>query len=237
MGYQLPELQRSQEKTQEFLNMLLEDARQFLDVDTANGVQNFVAAMLPDESVYLSISCADCNEEIDKNLDNVKDAIEKMNELTDEDNLSKIKNLKGKEKTEAYTNFMNELKNLFIGTEVPVEPVEVKLEETAAASQEEEQRLPLQFQTKFPDLNHVIEFCHTYGKSDGVQSQLIKKDGEYYLWADFNKEVSEKEIITFVALIEEFEGVINYGEGFTEFLREHGEMLLREDAMKHLMTV
>lgn len=57
LGYNILELTQNREKTQEFLNLLLEKGKEVLGMPMEGSVQNFYGAFLPDKSLLLSISC------------------------------------------------------------------------------------------------------------------------------------------------------------------------------------
>lgn len=65
LGYDLTELTQNQERTQEFLDILVKKGKEVLGMNIENGVQSFYGTFLPDKSLLLSISCADIEEEMD----------------------------------------------------------------------------------------------------------------------------------------------------------------------------
>lgn len=59
MGYEISELTEDRERTQEFLNRLLEKGREVLGMKMDGIVQSFCGAFLPDKSLLLTISCGE----------------------------------------------------------------------------------------------------------------------------------------------------------------------------------
>ena len=57
LGYSLEDLTQDRERTEEFLNLLLNKGKEVLGLNTDNGIQGFYGAFLPDRSLMLSISC------------------------------------------------------------------------------------------------------------------------------------------------------------------------------------
>ena len=66
LGYDLAELTQNQERTQEFLDILVKKGKEVLGINIDNGVQSFYGTFLPDKSLLLSISCGDIEEELDE---------------------------------------------------------------------------------------------------------------------------------------------------------------------------
>lgn len=56
LGYTLEELMHDRDRTQEFLNLLLEKGQEVLGMQMENGIQSFYGAFLPDKSLLVSIA-------------------------------------------------------------------------------------------------------------------------------------------------------------------------------------
>lgn len=63
MGFTLEELNQSKEKTEEFLSLILEQAKDAVGINTENGIQEYEASILPNKTMLLSISCDDEEDE------------------------------------------------------------------------------------------------------------------------------------------------------------------------------
>lgn len=66
LGYDLTELTQNQERTQEFLDILVKKGKEVLGINIDNGVQSFYGTFLPDKSLLLSISCGEIEEELEE---------------------------------------------------------------------------------------------------------------------------------------------------------------------------
>ncbi|MCI8639012.1 MAG: adaptor protein MecA [Coprococcus sp.] len=59
LGYTLTDITHNKERTEEFLNMILEKGEEALGVDMEGEIQGFSGTFLPDGSLLLLISCGD----------------------------------------------------------------------------------------------------------------------------------------------------------------------------------
>ena len=59
LGYTLEELTQNRERTEQFLNLLLQKGKEVLGMEMNSGIQSFYGAFLPDRSLLLSISCGE----------------------------------------------------------------------------------------------------------------------------------------------------------------------------------
>lgn len=59
LGYTLTDITHNKERTEEFLNMILEKGEEALGVDMEGEIQGFAGTFLPDGSLLLLISCGD----------------------------------------------------------------------------------------------------------------------------------------------------------------------------------
>lgn len=61
LGYTLEDLTQNREKTEQFLNLLLQKGKEVLGMEMNSGIQSFYGAFLPDRSLLLSISCTEAD--------------------------------------------------------------------------------------------------------------------------------------------------------------------------------
>lgn len=66
LGYSLTDLTQNQERTREFLDILVNKGKEVLGMKIESGVQSFYGTFLPDKSLLLSISCADIDMEMNE---------------------------------------------------------------------------------------------------------------------------------------------------------------------------
>lgn len=64
LGYSLVELTQNRERTEEFLQLLVEKGEEALGISLTEGIQGFSGAFLPDGSLLLSISCGNREEAV-----------------------------------------------------------------------------------------------------------------------------------------------------------------------------
>lgn len=234
MGFELSELQTSKEKTDEFLNAILENGKKLFELDTKEGIKSFNATLLQNKTVFLSISCAGPDEEIDKSLDEINSDMQMIKELTSEENIKRLKELTGEQKAQEFGAFVAQLKKAFQKHNKPMEQIEIEFQKEEP---EEEKQSPLAYNIKFPSLDHAIDFCHYYDGVKGIKSSLFKHDDEFYLTADFEKDSKENELTDFVLRAEEFGGEFNTNPFLRTVMEEHGSCIIAKDALGALKKI
>ena len=78
MGFDLKELGEDNEQMEEFLNAVIADSKNYIEWNTENGVQNYIARALPSEQFLITISCTFQDVAIDRDLDQILADIEKQ---------------------------------------------------------------------------------------------------------------------------------------------------------------
>ena len=66
MGFDLKELGEDNEQMEEFLNAVIADSKNYIEWNTENGVQNYIARALPSEQFLITISCTFQDVAIDR---------------------------------------------------------------------------------------------------------------------------------------------------------------------------
>lgn len=234
MGFDMQELAQDREKTVDFLGRILEGAKNALGIELPDGIQSFTVQMLPDQSMLIVIACADIEKEIDKNMELLRKRIEAMNTLAASGKLEEIQKLEGQEKADAYNALMEEIEYLLTereeenigpgrtgdGISYPVQPL-ADGSQTGCC-------------VLFDSLDETIRFCNALKPKALVSSRLYKHQNQYYLFADFSENHSEKHAAGFLNLAGEFGGDIR-GDGVSEaFLKEHKLCMIADQAVEKL---
>ncbi len=230
MGYDLEELQTSQDKTREFLDALLENGKNLLELDISEGIKSFNATYLQNNTLFLSISCAEPEEEIDKSLDEIKEDMEEIFDMTSKDNIDRIKELKGEEKANEYSQFVEKLKTVFQNHNHPVEQVEVQFDSLRKNKQ-------MSYNIKFDSLDSVIDFSHIFTPGKEFNSSLFKENDAYYLITDFEDENMADEANKFLLNAQEFGGQVESNPFLKSVMEEHGNCIVKDYALKRLANL
>ncbi|MDO5424533.1 MAG: adaptor protein MecA [Eubacteriales bacterium] len=236
MGYDFRELTEDRQKAIDFLSKILENGKSALGLELPDGIQNFTAQMLPDQSLLIVISCADIEKEIDHNMEVLEYRIDAMNELLASGKIDHIRSLEGQEKADAYNELMEEIESLLQGHD-PDEGEEA-LNTGSSGVTREVRRLEDASQSTcrvlFRSLDDTISFCSAIGAQAMPVSRLYKHKDQYYLFADFSGDASQKLAAGFLNLAGEFGGDTR-GEGASEaFLKEHRMCMIPEQAIEKL---
>lgn len=235
MGFELSELQTSKEKTDEFLNVILENGKKLFELDTEDGIKSFNATLLQNQTVFLSISCAGPDEEIDKSLDEISSDMITIKELTSQENIKRLKDLKGEQKAQEFGAFVAQLKKAFQKHNQPLEQIEVEFEKDEG--EQKQKKSPYTYTIRFSSLDNAIEFCHYYPLSNQMRTSLFKHKEEFYLTADFEETCKQEELLNFTMRAEEFGGELELNPLLRTVIEEHGNCVIKQDAMASLKKV
>ncbi|MDO5521286.1 MAG: adaptor protein MecA [bacterium] len=227
MGFQLEELKVDKEKTSQFLSVILQNGKNLLGLDISEGMKNFNATYLQNNTVFLSISCEDPEQEINHSLDEMLKDMEEIKKITSTENVERIKGLQGEEKSKEFGSLVEQLKEAFQKHNQPMEQVDIQFDTL-------KDKQPLSYNIQFDTLDSVIEFSHMYYDHKALESSLFKEADTYYLMTDFGKGCKQKELRDFVMTAEEFGGHVNKNPYLRSMMEEHGNCIVKKNAIESL---
>ncbi|MDO5294166.1 MAG: adaptor protein MecA [bacterium] len=227
MGFQLEGIKGDKEKASQFLSIILQNGKNLLGLDISEGVKNFNITYLQNNTVFLSISCEDPEKEIDHSLDEMSQDMEEIKKLTSTENIERLKGLHGEEKSREFGLFVEKLKETFQKHNQPLEQVDIQFDSL-------KDKQPLSYNIQFDSLDSVIEFSHMYNNHTSLESSLFKEEDTYYLVTDFSKGCKQKELRDFVMTAEEFGGHLNQNPFLRSIMEEHGNCLVKKNAIASL---
>ena len=136
MGFDLKELSTDNELMEEFLNAVVADSKNYVDWNTENGVQNYIARALPSEQFLLTISCTFQDVAIDRDLEQIKKMTTALRERISDDRIDSIYSLTGEEKEREFEALARDLHNVCMGniSEKEEDNVQKNASEEAAVS-------------------------------------------------------------------------------------------------------
>ena len=115
MGFDLKELGEDNEQMEEFLNAVIADSKNYIEWNTENGVQNYIARALPSEQFLITISCTFQDVAIDRDLDQIKKMTTALRERISDDRIDSIYSMTGEEKEREFESLARDLHDVCIG--------------------------------------------------------------------------------------------------------------------------
>lgn len=223
MGFDLNELSSDNDLMEEFLNAIIANSKNYINWNTDNGVQNYIARALPSEQFLITISCTFQDVAIDRDLDQIKKMTTALRERISDDRIDSIYSMSGEEKEREFEALAKDLHDVCMGNTTEKEEQEEKgAEKTAAgnvssempkdsakdmvSSKEAEQggaeqavrpHIPSQ-KLIFKEFRNLIDFCSLLNKDYFIPSSLYKDSEEYILLVEFPIEMDNSKIITFM---------------------------------------
>lgn len=117
MGYDLDSITTDADTLESFLEKIVENSRQYIDWSTENGIQNYMARVLPADHYLITISCTFRDELIDRNVGQIRKMTESIIESITEERLGRIEALTGEDKERAFSELAKDLYNICNGLE------------------------------------------------------------------------------------------------------------------------
>ena len=229
MGFDLKELGEDNEQMEEFLNAVIADSKNYIEWNTENGVQNYIARALPSEQFLITISCTFQDVAIDRDLDQIKKMTTALRERISDDRIDSIYSMTGEEKEREFESLARDLHDVCMGntsesekdTEEAAKNVQntssevsyqqsapTKPSGSAMTDKEKKQQavrphIPAQ-KLIFDNFHNLMDFCSLLNKDYFIPSSLYKKADKYILLVEFPVEMDNSQIITFMITAEEY---------------------------------
>ena len=131
MGFDLKELSTDNELMEEFLNAVVANSKNYVEWNTENGVQNYIARALPSEQFLITISCTFQDVAIDRDLDQIKKMTTALRERISDDRIDSIYSMSGEEKEREFEALAKDLHDVCIGNTTEKEEKEEQEEKGA----------------------------------------------------------------------------------------------------------
>ena len=261
MGFDLKELSEDNELMEEFLNAVIANSKNYINWNTENGVQNYIARALPSEQFLITISCTFQDVAIERGLDQIKKMTTALKERISDDRIDSIYSMTGDEKEREFESLARDLHNVCMGNtdtekkengqetgkEAGTDGVsetgssEVGFKDAAPSkssgktegSQTVRPHIPAQ-KLVFQNFPNLLDFCSLLNKEYFIPSSLYKEGEKYILLVDFPLEMDNSQIITFMITAEEYgaECANQKLEGY--YLSEHAKLIIKDQAVETL---
>ena len=260
MGFDLKELSTDNERMEEFLEAVVADSKNYIEWNTENGVQNYVARSLPSEQFLLTISCTFQDVAIDRDLDQIKKMTTALKERISDNRIDTIYSLTGEEKEREFEALAKDLHDVCTGNineketdkgqkntseesiSSELSSVSEKVSEavpfnTSDKKQEGQQtvrpHIPAQ-KLVFRNFHNLLDFCSLLNKDYFIPSRLYKEEEKYILLVDFPIEMDNSQIITFMITAEEYGAECSNQKLDGYYLSEHAKLLIQDKAVETL---
>ncbi len=131
MGFDLNELSSDNDLMEEFLNAIIANSKNYINWNTDNGVQNYIARALPSEQFLITISCTFQDVAIDRDLDQIKKMTTALRERISDDRIDSIYSMSGEEKEREFEALAKDLHDVCMGNTTEKEEQEEQEEKGA----------------------------------------------------------------------------------------------------------
>ena len=247
MGFDLKELGEDNEQMEEFLNAVIADSKNYIEWNTENGVQNYIARALPSEQFLITISCTFQDVAIDRDLDQIKKMTTALRERISDDRIDSIYSMTGEEKEREFESLARDLHDVCMGN---TSESEKDTEEAAKNVQNTSSEVSYQQSapTKpsgsamtdkeiFDNFHNLMDFCSLLNKDYFIPSSLYKKADKYILLVEFPVEMDNSQIITFMITAEEYGAECSNQRLEGYYLSEHAKLIIKEKAVETLFRM
>ena len=223
MGFDLNELSSDNDLMEEFLNAIIANSKNYINWNTDNGVQNYIARALPSEQFLITISCTFQDVAIDRDLDQIKKMTTALRERISDDRIDSIYSMSGEEKEREFEALAKDLHDVCMGNTTEKEEQEEKGAEKTAAEN---------VSSEMPK-DSAKDMVSSKAAEQGGSS-LYKDAEEYILLVEFPIEMDNSKIITFMITAEEYGAECSNQRLEGYYLSEHAKLLIKDKAVETL---
>lgn len=262
MGFDLKELGEDNEQMEEFLNAVIADSKNYIEWNTENGVQNYIARALPSEQFLITISCTFQDVAIDRDLDQIKKMTTALRERISDDRIDSIYSMTGEEKEREFESLARDLHDVCMGNtsesekdteeaaknvqntssevsyqqSAPTKPSGSTMTDKEKKQQAVRPHIPAQ-KLIFDNFHNLMDFCSLLNKDYFIPSSLYKKADKYILLVEFPVEMDNSQIITFMITAEEYGAKCSNQRLEGYYLSEHAKLIIKEKAVETLFRM
>lgn len=257
MGFDLKELSTDNELMEEFLNAVVANSKNYVEWNTENGVQNYIARALPSEQFLITISCTFQDVAIDRDLDQIKKMTTALKERISDDRIDSIYSMTGEEKEREFESLARDLHDVCMGntnekqageqqdvqnqeaaSEMPLKEASSTASFNAAGKEHAGQQtvrphIPAQ-KLIFKNFRNLLDFSSLLNKEYFIPSSLYKEEEKYILLVEFPLEMDNSQIITFMITAEEYGAECSNQKLDGYYLSEHAKLLIKDKAVETL---
>ncbi len=241
MGFDLNAISNDADVMSEFLEAIVNDSHNYIDWNTENGVQIYIAKALPADQFLFTISCSFPDDMIDQDLRQIRRMITALNARIPLDRLEEIEKLSGEEKEKAFASLSKDLREVCMGdVEITSDKVLRKMSDESGEDIRVEKPGDIQMPSQkitFGSMAEIMSFCSLLDIDYTYPSSLYRFRDEYILLVDFDDTEDKTDIVKFLITAEEYGAICESSRLSRYYLLEHGELLIEENAIQVLMVM
>ena len=228
MGYDLDRLTEDHMQMDEFLDAIVKQSKNYLNWNTDNGIQTYVARALPADQFLVTISCTFADVMIDRDLDQIRSMMEALKERITEERIAGIYALSGQDKEEAFQELAADLHEICTGSP----PEEGAGTRPQRVDREEEDGLKTgPHKLIFHDFEDLVRFCKDLDRDCFFPSSLYRDRDRYLVLVTFPGGTDPGEAGTFLLAAAEYGAACTSLGLEADYYKEHGNLLIAEDAL------
>ncbi|MBR5047625.1 MAG: adaptor protein MecA [Eubacterium sp.] len=249
MGFDLNAISTDAGIMTEFLEAIVSDSRNYIDWNTDNGVQNYIAKALPADQYLFTISCTYPEDMINQDLRQIRRMINALNAKIPIRRIDAVEKMSGEEKELAFAALAQDLKDVCNGKidmscetypEWSGEDGPGNNSDSGPADGKEETGdgmiMPPQKIT-FHSMEELMEFCSVLDTGYSYPSSLLRLKDDYILLVEFDQLDDQTDIIRFLISAEEYGARCESSALSRYYVLEHGELLIPQDALRVLISM
>lgn len=214
MGFEIDEIIGNGDTTQQFMRLVLSLVEEQENINIENISPMVKAELLSDHSMAITFGG-------DSDL-SFKDLMNTINQLMGQmtpEKMEEFKNLSREEKQDMVDAFL-----------------EKRQKEEKKEAKKEKPKQPMTCALVFSSFDKVVKMCHACFQERIPESSLYKLEGEYFLVMDFSN-FAKEEMRTFAFAAVEYDDGRFSNEGQIAYIVEHGQSIVRKEAIQTLMAL
>lgn len=255
MGYDIDSLNEDNEQMQSFLNAIVQSSQNYIEWNTENGIQNYMARALPADQFLITISCTFVDDIIDRNLEQIEKMTQALNMKITPERLEEIFALSGEEKEKAFAELSKDLQEVCnqepqqdeenqessdgVSMENPLVSLDGRKEQSAANTQHENigsRALPAR-KLVFTSFDSLLDFVSVLDEGMFYPSTLYKCGEEFILLVRFDQCKENRDAVSFIITAEEYGGKCDAVKYEAARLLEHGSLMIADNAIEVLYSM
>jgi len=230
MGFDIESMSRDENILDEFLDTLVEKSKNYLNWNTENGIQTYVARPLPSDQFLLTISCTFADVMIDRDLDQISAMMRSLKGKITDERINRIYSMTGEEKEEAFQELARDLHNICLGktddeTETP--------ESDDGREDPAKDTIP-SGKILFRAFSDLVRFCAALDQEWFLPSSVYKEDSSYVLLVTFPEGMKKKQADSFLHAAGEYGGICSNLGMEAYYYKEHGKVMIPEEGIRIL---
>ena len=210
--------------------------KNFIEWNTENGVQNYIARALPSEQFLITISCTFQDVAIDRDLDQIKKMTTALRERISDDRIDSIYSMTGEEKEREFESLARDLHDVCMGN-----TSESEKDTEEAAKDVQNTSSEVSYQQSAPTKPSGSTMTDKEKKQQAVRphipAQKLIFDNFHNLMVEFPVEMDNSQIITFMITAEEYGAECSNQRLEGYYLSEHAKLIIKEKAVETLFRM